>query len=173
MGEPDRTDDGHHILVGGRRWRATDPTIPEPFRKELVAELMDARRQVKAVKSDEAALERVRQRVQNAKVALGERGEPWWDPATAAGLEERARGATLALLTKRGPESSICPSDVARTIASPDWRQAMGAVRATAGAMADEGLVVITQKDRVVGDLGEVDGPIRLRLPSSDREASG
>ena len=29
MAEPERTPDGHHIVVNGRRWRATDPLIPE------------------------------------------------------------------------------------------------------------------------------------------------
>ena len=36
----------HFIEIDGRRWRATDPAIPEPFRKELVDELMRARRAV-------------------------------------------------------------------------------------------------------------------------------
>lgn len=31
-------------MVDGRRWRATDPSIPEPLRQELVNELMAARR---------------------------------------------------------------------------------------------------------------------------------
>ena len=66
--EPERTPDGRYLVVDGRRWRATDPGIPETLRAELVAELMAARR-IQA-----------RARVQDAKVALGERGEPWWEP---------------------------------------------------------------------------------------------
>lgn len=41
--EPERTDDGHYIIVNGRKWRATDPNIPPNLESELVAELMNAR----------------------------------------------------------------------------------------------------------------------------------
>ena len=50
--EPERTPDGHHFVIDGRRWRATDPSIPDSFRQELVDELMDARRAVKANETD-------------------------------------------------------------------------------------------------------------------------
>lgn len=39
---------------------------------------MDARRAVRAAAGDPARLALARARVQAAKVALGERGEPWW-----------------------------------------------------------------------------------------------
>ena len=32
---PESTDDGRFIVVDGRRWRATDPAIPEARRDEL------------------------------------------------------------------------------------------------------------------------------------------
>ena len=76
------TPDGRYLIVSGRRWRATDPAIPEPLRQELVNELMAARR---LVRSDP---DTARPRVQDAKVALGERGEPWWEP-THWGLRVR------------------------------------------------------------------------------------
>ena len=58
MGEPEATADGRYIVVDGRRWRATDPAIPESLRRQLVDELMDARR---AVRSDpDTARPRVR-----------------------------------------------------------------------------------------------------------------
>ena len=44
---PERTADGHHIVVDGRRWRATDPAIPEPRRDELTKILMAWRREVR------------------------------------------------------------------------------------------------------------------------------
>ncbi|GAA2565088.1 hypothetical protein GCM10010409_47150 [Mycolicibacterium diernhoferi] len=47
MGEPATTDDGHFIVIDGRRWRATDPAIPEGRRAELVANLMAWRREVR------------------------------------------------------------------------------------------------------------------------------
>ncbi len=79
MGEPVTTDDGHYIVVDGRRWRATDPAIPEDRRAELVANLMAWRREVRRTKG--TAEERAaRAGVQAAKVALGERGQPpWWE----------------------------------------------------------------------------------------------
>ena len=79
--DPERTDDGRYVIIDGRRWRATDPSIPEERRKELVGELMSARRDVAAAKrkSDPAAETAARDRVHAAKVALGERGDPWWE----------------------------------------------------------------------------------------------
>ena len=38
VADVERTDDGRWIVLGGRRWRATDPDIPEPFRQHLVAQ---------------------------------------------------------------------------------------------------------------------------------------
>ncbi|MGI2034225.1 hypothetical protein ACRQ1B_17715 [Rhizobium panacihumi] len=40
---------------------------------------MSARRDVRAAKGDTAALARARRRVDDAKVALGERGPVWWN----------------------------------------------------------------------------------------------
>lgn len=74
--------------------------------------------------------------------------------------------ATLvALLRSRDPQTSICPSDVARALSDdePTWRALMPAVRAVAAALADERCIVITQRDRqlTVQEMGN--GPIRLR----------
>lgn len=80
-GGPARTPDGHHVIINGRRWRATDPEIPEDAAAVLRRELMSARRAVgAALKADDPDAERIaRHRVQRAKVALGERGTPWWE----------------------------------------------------------------------------------------------
>ncbi|HYO63736.1 MAG TPA: hypothetical protein VER08_08915 [Pyrinomonadaceae bacterium] len=69
------------MLVDGRLWRATDPSIPEEERVRLVGELMKARRDVgRAVREGDAEAEReARSRVHRAKVALGERGPKWWE----------------------------------------------------------------------------------------------
>jgi hypothetical protein len=69
------------VVIDGRRWRATDPSIPYERRRELVSELMSARRAVGAAKraGDAAAERRARDRVHAAKVALGERGPKWWE----------------------------------------------------------------------------------------------
>ena len=74
-----KTDDGRFVVISGRRWRATDPEIPEDVAAVLRTALMAARRDVgRALRSgdDPAA---ARARVQIAKVALGERGTPWWE----------------------------------------------------------------------------------------------
>ena len=88
MNEPARTEDGHHVVIKGRRWRATDPAIPEARRDELTRLLMSWRREVRRTKdtSEEAA---ARAGVHAAKVALGERGTPpWWEQTDA---QRRAR----------------------------------------------------------------------------------
>jgi len=72
------TEDGHHVVIDGRRWRATDPAIPEDRRHELQRVLMAWRRQVRTTQGTDR--ERwARDGVQAAKVALGERGDPWWE----------------------------------------------------------------------------------------------
>jgi hypothetical protein len=74
-------DDERWIVIDGRRWRRTDPSIPEERRKALVSELMSARSAVgHAKRKGDATAERAaRDRVHAAKVALGERGPKWWD----------------------------------------------------------------------------------------------
>jgi hypothetical protein len=76
---PPATEDGHYVVIGGRRWRATDPSIPEDRRTELVRILMAWRREVRRAEGtpQESA---ARAGVNAAKVALGERGRPpWWE----------------------------------------------------------------------------------------------
>lgn len=77
----EKTADGHHVLIDGRRWRATDPSIPEERRQQLVNELMRARRDVGSAKraGDAEAEREARARVHECKVALGERGAKWWE----------------------------------------------------------------------------------------------
>ncbi len=78
MAAPPRTPDGRYIVVRGRLWRASNPTLTEAERGPLVARLMDARRAVRAARGDVARLAAARAAVDAAKVALGERGTPWW-----------------------------------------------------------------------------------------------
>jgi microcystin degradation protein MlrC len=77
--EPERTADGRYVVIRGRRWRATDPAVPEEIAATLRRELMSARRAVgAAVRAEDKAAERAaRNRVHRTKVALGERGAPW------------------------------------------------------------------------------------------------
>ncbi|MGP3707828.1 hypothetical protein [Gordonia paraffinivorans] len=87
MSEPEHTPDGHHVVINGRKWRATDPLIPDERRSELQSILMAWRRDVKRTKGARAA----RDGVQAAKVALGERGILWWEQTEE---ERRARWET-------------------------------------------------------------------------------
>ncbi|WP_042939452.1 hypothetical protein [Rhodococcus sp. AW25M09] len=73
--EPGRTEDGRYVVIKGRRWRATDPDIPEQRNAELRSILMAWRREVKRTSGAPEA----RAGVQASKVALGERGTPWWE----------------------------------------------------------------------------------------------
>lgn len=79
--EPTLTPDGRYLVVRGRRWRATDPGLPPEVSALLRRELMGARRAVGAAlrAGDRDAERTARDRVQRAKVALGERGTPWWE----------------------------------------------------------------------------------------------
>jgi hypothetical protein len=159
-------DDEHSIAIDGRRWRATDPSIPERFRTELVRELMSARRAVGAAKraADTAAEQQARSRVQDAKVALGERGAPWWEPAAADGQRARIGATVLALARHRAPDSTICPSDVARAVGGTHWRDLMGPVRDVVRILADRDEITVEQRGREVPKGTAWKGPIRIRL---------
>ncbi len=79
--EIEHTPDGHYVIIDGRKWRATNPNLPEPLRQAWVDELMSARRAVGAATKakDKEAEDAARDRVQTAKEALGERGPKWWE----------------------------------------------------------------------------------------------
>lgn len=162
--------DKHFFVEGGRRWRRTDPSIPDPLEHQLVAELMAARRAVKAAE-DEDGLRRARARVQDAKVALGERGDPWWEPATDAGRRDRIESTTRALLRHRRQDATICPSEVARVIGGKAWRSVTAEVRATVLEMAVRSEVVVRQKGVSIDPTAKPRGPIRVALPARERRS--
>ncbi|MER8199287.1 hypothetical protein ABTY00_35810 [Streptomyces microflavus] len=95
--QPEQTPDGRYILVGGRRWRATDPAIPEGTATRLRNALMAARCAVKAAmrKGDTAAEKQARSQVHSAKVALGERGIPWWEQSMDERRQRWERGLNV------------------------------------------------------------------------------
>lgn len=150
----ERTPDGHHVVVDGRRWRATDTSIPEPLRAELVTELMRARRLVRT-RGDE-----VRPFVHDAKVALGERGEPWWEEPSEAGLRNRL-AATIRALLRHRETSTICPSDAARVVGGEQWREVMPVARDVARELHDEQVVEVQQGGERV-DPRHARGPVRI-----------
>ena len=71
--------------------------------------------------------------------------------------------AILALLERRGPGKSICPSEVARELAPEHWRTLMPSVRASAGRLATCGTITVTQRERVLSPDEPWKGAIRLR----------
>ncbi|MER7960247.1 DUF3253 domain-containing protein [Streptomyces sp. NPDC096030] len=79
--------------------------------------------------------------------------------------DRRLERAVLALLERRAPTSSICPSDAARAVYDGDddgWRALMEPARRAAERLVTAGEVEITQGGRPV-DSAEARGPIRIR----------
>ncbi|MDX1572722.1 MAG: hypothetical protein R3341_01760 [Methylophaga sp.] len=74
------TPDGRYMVVKDRLWRVANPHIAADQRALLVRKLMEARREVKAAltSGDKIQLTKARNAVNDAKVALGERGPVWW-----------------------------------------------------------------------------------------------
>lgn len=73
------TPDGRYFVVKGHLWRKTNPNLSKPDEEQLVRELMAARRAVRASKGDADETVSARSRVDAAKIALGERGQVWWE----------------------------------------------------------------------------------------------
>ncbi|WP_419808778.1 DUF3253 domain-containing protein [Sphingomonas sp.] len=59
-----------------------------------------------------------------------------------------ARDTTLALLARRAPDATICPSEVAKALVAgaAGWREAMPAVHAAVDALVAEGEVRLSWK---------------------------
>ncbi len=145
-------EDAHYFVVKGRRWRKTDPHIPEKLRAELVKELMAARRV------------QDRARVQDAKVALGERGEKWWKEVSLDGQRDRLLAAIRVLLRARPSISSICPSSAARIAGGANWRALLPQAREAARDAAHAGEIIVTQRGKTLNPKADWRGPVRLRL---------
>jgi peptidoglycan/xylan/chitin deacetylase (PgdA/CDA1 family) len=77
-----RTPDGRYIVHVGRQgprlWRASNPSLSDEELQALTAQLMNARRAVKAARGDADRLATARAQVSATKEALGERGDIWW-----------------------------------------------------------------------------------------------
>ena len=82
--------------------------------------------------------------------------------------DEQIKTALLALIAQRGEESSACPSEVARALATEDWRDLMPRVRQVAGQLALRGLLDVSQGGQSVPATtlpnGPWKGPIRVRV---------
>ena len=81
--------------------------------------------------------------------------------------EQAIEATLLRLVTARGADKSICPSEAARALA-PEWQSLMGPVRRVAVRLAMAGRIDILRKGKPV-DPASVRGVIRLRLkPGGD-----
>ncbi|MFS2152699.1 hypothetical protein [Rhizobium sp. Rhizsp42] len=73
------TPDNRYFIVRGRLWRQCNPALDQDTHDRLVAQLMAARRAVRDATAGSREMADARGRVNDAKVALGERGTPWWN----------------------------------------------------------------------------------------------
>lgn len=80
MADHPTTPDGRYFLVKGRLWRTSNPNLDETERERLVKELMRLRNRIgQAMREEDRVKENeARRRLHRVKVALGERGPPWW-----------------------------------------------------------------------------------------------
>ena len=88
------SDDEHWMVINGRRWRRTDPELPENLVVRLTSHLGRARSAVGVSRrsGDAEVTAAARVRVGLAKRGLGERGPRWWECAIDDRIE-RAREA--------------------------------------------------------------------------------
>ena len=80
--------------------------------------------------------------------------------------DHRIDKTMMRLAAKRGPEKTICPSEVAREIAGSDpeaWRPLMGPIRDRAVAAAKTGRLAIKQSGRPV-DPDDFSGIYRIAI---------
>jgi hypothetical protein len=136
---------------------------------------MDARRSVgAATRAGDGGAERAaRRRVHQAKLALGERGEPWWEAPTDDGERERLRAILLALVARRAPDRTICPSDVARARGGDAWRARLDLVRDIARELARQGTVRVSQRGEALDPDEAWRGPIRIGSPAEAASRGG
>lgn len=83
------------------------------------------------------------------------------------------RETILEMIGERGSEKTVCPSEVARTLAGSDekeWRKLMAPIRVEAVRLASSGALSIKRKGRVV-DPNDFKGIYRLALPSVENDA--
>ncbi|MDD7945245.1 biopolymer transporter Tol [Microbacterium sp. NE2HP2] len=91
-------DSERWLVIDGRRWRRTDPSLPDDLVAALKSHLGRGRSAVGAAKrrGDDEAVAAARERVGLAKHGLGERGPYWWDEPEGDRLA-RARDALQRL----------------------------------------------------------------------------
>ncbi len=84
--------------------------------------------------------------------------------SAAPAHDDAVLAATIfALLERRRPGATICPSDVARALSADEatWRASMPAIRRVAAGLARQGRLTVTRRGVEV-DAEAPGGPIRL-----------
>ncbi len=61
----------------------------------------------------------------------------------------------------RGPEKTICPSEVARELGGEDWRSLMPLIRSIGAELVESGDIQVTQQGKIVDPL-DVKTPFAL-----------
>ncbi|MBS0559387.1 MAG: DUF3253 domain-containing protein [Proteobacteria bacterium] len=85
------------------------------------------------------------------------------EPSSGDAVELAAIEAEILRQTaERGPERSICPSEVARVLDTGDWRRLMTPVRRAAATLAAQGRIDILRKGKRIAPEA-MRGVIRLR----------
>jgi hypothetical protein len=77
--------------------------------------------------------------------------------------DEAIQTCLMQLVRDRGPNKTICPSEVARSLAPENWRDLMPQVRTVGTVLAQSGAIAVMQKGQVV-DPESAKGPIRYRF---------
>ena len=78
-------------------------------------------------------------------------------------IDGALESAIMELLSRRGPEKTICPSEAARLIDPTGWEELMDKARAAAWRLVAEGAIVITRRGKIV-DSSQAKGAIRLKI---------
>jgi hypothetical protein len=81
--------------------------------------------------------------------------------------EQEIRNRILTFTKKRGPEKSVCPSEVTRDLFMDVWRDHLDDVKGVAKKMQNEKMIRITQDGKDIS-IDKAKGPIRLSLYDKD-----
>jgi len=84
---------------------------------------------------------------------------------------EKIRQTILALVEERGPDKTICPSEVAKALEPEEklWRRLLKPIRREAFNLAREDQIVVKRKGKPQNPFEEIKGVIRLGLPEKTK----
>ena len=105
------TPDGRYFVVRERLWRCANPALDPDTKAALVSALMTARRALRAGHGSPDERAHARRAVDDAKVALGERGPVWWTDGAPDFNRKMVRHTPYAdWFTKLSPEARGRPA---------------------------------------------------------------